>query len=136
MRRTGGWQRRWQDLRGSRHSILVSVFVSADFVMIQVANRWQLWPMTSQYIESHGWRWHDHDAFFATGQGETYLLLEGSMVNRQLKSVYDRVHERRESQGGMEGQTEWGRRVDDAVQVVWSDGCRWLDRPSVEREGV
>lgn len=74
--------------------------------------------MTGQYVESHGLRWHDRDAFFAADQGETYLLLEGSMVNRQLKSVYDRVHERRESRGGMEGQTEWGRRVDDAVEVV------------------
>ena len=58
--------------------------------------------MTSQYGEFHGSRWHDRDAFFAAGQGETYLLLGGSMVNSQLKSVYDREHERRKSRGRME----------------------------------
>ena len=87
---------------GSRHSILVTVFVSADFVVVQVANRWQLRPMTSQYIESHGSRWHDYDAFFAAGRGETYLLLEGSMIVSRLKGVHNRVHERRTSRSRME----------------------------------
>jgi hypothetical protein len=68
MRRTGGWQGRWQYLRRSRHSILVTVFVSTEFVLVQVANRWQLGSMTGQFIESHGSKRLDHDAFFAASQ--------------------------------------------------------------------
>ena len=66
MRGTGDRHRRRENLRRSRHSILVTVLVSADFVAVQVANRWQLWStMTSQYIESHGSKRLDHDAFLA-----------------------------------------------------------------------
>ena len=75
MRRTGDWHRRRKDLRGSRHSILVTLFVSAKFLVVQVANRWQLWSMTSQYTESHGSIWLDRDAFFtASGMRHTFCL--------------------------------------------------------------
>ena len=41
--------------------------------------------MTSQYTEFHGSSWLDRDAFCGANEGETYLLLEGSMMGSQVE---------------------------------------------------
>jgi hypothetical protein len=67
--RTGSWRGRRQYLGCDSHTILKSVFVSSDFVLVQEANRWQLRPMTSQYTGFHGSIWLDRDASCAASLG-------------------------------------------------------------------
>lgn len=52
------------------------------------------------------------------GIGETYLLLEGSMADSQLKSIYDRVHERRKSRDRMEAKLNGAEESMMRMQVV------------------